>query len=177
MTNKIAAAALLIGGTAFAQYPSSPGYPNYNPNYSGAPNYQAGPYNSGPYDSSGAYQQPYDGQYDPGQPGYAAPAPPPAPAYAYQPPAPGPGYLWIDGFWNFAGGRYVWSNGYWTLPPYGGSYWVAPRYYGGRFYGGHWGGSGFVRHDNFRYTAPRGFDRGERGRSDFRGREGHGGRR
>ncbi len=38
---------------------------------------------------------------------------------------PGPGYYWVDGYWNFVGGRYAWVGGYWALPPYAGGYWVA----------------------------------------------------
>jgi len=181
MIKKMTTAALLIGGTAFAQYQADPGYPNYNanPNYNGDPSYQAGPYNATPYDNSGSYPQQYDGQYDPSQNGYAAAAPSPPPTYAYQPPAPGPNYIWINGFWNFTGGRYVWTNGYGALPPYAGGYWIAPRYYGGRFYAGHWGGSNYGGHEYFRndyrYNGPRSFERGiEHGRSDFRSREGHG---
>lgn len=51
-------------------------------------------------------------------------APRPVPIVAYRPPCPGPGY--------------VWANGYWARPPYVRSYWVAPRYYGGRYYRGYW---------------------------------------
>jgi hypothetical protein len=72
--------------------------------------------------------------------GYYAPAPPVAPAYAYRRPAiPGPGYVWVDGYYGFAGGHYRWVNGYWSRPPYAGAYWVAPRYHGGRYYAGYWG--------------------------------------
>jgi hypothetical protein len=119
-----------------------------------------------------------NGQYDNGQyptdPNYAgdpadeqgvyAPAPPPIPSYAYdRPPLPGPDYSWVDGYWNFAGGRYIWVRGYWGRPPYAGGYWVRPHYSGGRFFAGFWGGRsigvrGFVRNDyrySGRYSAPR----------------------
>ncbi len=77
--------------------------------------------------------------------GFRAPAPvpvyvaPPAPVVmAYMPPAPGPGYAWIGGYYAPVGPRWVWRTGYWAPRPYAGAAWVAPRYFGGRFYGGHW---------------------------------------
>lgn len=92
------------------------------------------------YEEGAAYDGEVEGQY--------APAPPPMPRYAYQrPPMPGPGHYWVDGYWNFRGGRYGWVNGYWMMPPYAGSYWVAPRYNNGRFFVGFWGGAnrGYAR--------------------------------
>jgi hypothetical protein len=65
-------------------------------------------------------------------------APPPAPVVAYAPPSPGYGYTWVGGYWYPAGPRWAWRGGYWARPPYARAYWVAPRYYGGRFYGGYW---------------------------------------
>jgi hypothetical protein len=65
-------------------------------------------------------------------------APPPAPVVAYAPPAPGPGYAWVGGYYAPVGPRWVWRGGYWARPPYARSYWVAPRYYGHRYYGGYW---------------------------------------
>jgi hypothetical protein len=70
-------------------------------------------------------------------PGYYAPPPPPPPA-AYMPPAPGPGYAWVDGYYYPVGPRYRWRTGYWAHRPYVGAYWVAPRYYGRRYYRGYW---------------------------------------
>lgn len=65
-------------------------------------------------------------------------APPPAPL-AYAPVAcPGPGDSWVGGYWYPAGGRYFWRGGYWARPPYVGARWIAPRYYGRRYYGGYW---------------------------------------
>ena len=71
--------------------------------------------------------------------GYYAyyPPPPPPPVY-YAPSYVRPGYTWIDGYWYPYGGRYAWRAGYWARPPYGGARWVAPRYYGRRYYGGYW---------------------------------------
>ena len=63
--------------------------------------------------------------------------PPPVVAYA-PPPAPGPGYAWVGGYWYPAGARYAWHAGYWARPPYRHAYWVAPRYYGHRYYPGRW---------------------------------------
>jgi WXXGXW repeat (2 copies) len=42
-------------------------------------------------------------------------APPPPPAEVIVA-APGPGYLWIGGYWGWAGGRHVWTPGRWTQP-------------------------------------------------------------
>ncbi len=38
------------------------------------------------------------------------------PVVAAVPPCPGPGYVFVDGFWNLAGGHRVWHNGYWRAP-------------------------------------------------------------
>ena len=70
--------------------------------------------------------------------GYYAPPPPPPPPAAYYAAAPGPGYSWVGGHWYPAGPRYAWHAGYWARPPYARAYWVAPRYYGHRYYGGYW---------------------------------------
>ncbi len=85
-----------------------------------------------------------------GTPGYYAPPPP---VVVYRPPMPAPGYVWIDGYYNGYG---AWTPGYWGYPPYSGAYWVAPRFYGGRYYNGYWGG-------------PRFYGRGYYGRPGFRG--------
>ena len=71
--------------------------------------------------------------------GYAY-APPPAyvPPAAYVAPAPGPNYAWVGGYWYPYGGHYAWRSGYWAPRPFYGAHWAAPRYYGGRYYGGHW---------------------------------------
>jgi hypothetical protein len=71
--------------------------------------------------------------------GYYAPAPPPVPVVPYVAPYPGLGYTWVGGYWYPAGGRYLWHAGYWAHPPFYGARWVAPRYYGHRYYGGYWG--------------------------------------
>ena len=65
-------------------------------------------------------------------------APPVAPVAAYVPAMPGPGYAWVNGYYYPVGARYAWRAGYWARPPYARAYWVAPRYYGGRYYGGYW---------------------------------------
>lgn len=74
--------------------------------------------------------------------GIGAPYPvytaPPPPMVAYAPPCPGPGYSWVSGYWYSVGPRWAWRGGYWTRPPYARAYWVAPRYYGGRYYRGFW---------------------------------------
>lgn len=77
---------------------------------------------------------------------------PPAPRVVrVRPNSPGPGYNFVDGYWYPQGNRYTWHNGYWTQPPYEGSNWVNPRYAGGMYYEGYWGGSqndGHLNHDH-----------------------------
>jgi hypothetical protein len=73
--------------------------------------------------------------------GYA-PAPivtyaPPPPPVAYVP-AVRPGYTWVSGYYYPVGRRWAWRPGYYARPPYARAYWVAPRYNGGRYYGGYW---------------------------------------
>ena len=65
-------------------------------------------------------------------------APPPPPPAAYVPAYPGPGFSWVAGYWAPVGSRWTWRPGYWARPPYARARWVAPRYFGGRFYGGYW---------------------------------------
>lgn len=38
---------------------------------------------------------------------------PPAPRVEVIGTAPSPGYVWIDGYWNWVGGRHVWVAGRW----------------------------------------------------------------
>jgi len=73
-----------------------------------------------------------------GGPGYVVAPRPPVAAY-YAPPAPRVGCSWVGGHYYRAGGRYQWRAGSWARPPYARSYWVAPRYHGGRYYNGYWG--------------------------------------
>lgn len=87
-----------------------------------------------------------------GGPRYAAPFA----VAAYRPVSPGPGYVWIDGYTDGYG---QWVNGYWALPPYGGAYWVAPRFVGGRFTAGFWGGERHFDRDDVRGREHNGFDR------------------
>ena len=72
-------------------------------------------------------------------PGYYAPPPVVAP-YAYAPVgvAPGFGYTWIAPYYYPVGAGWGWHAGYWARPPYVGARWMAPRFYGGRYYGGYW---------------------------------------
>lgn len=37
--------------------------------------------------------------------------------------APGAGYVWIGGYWGWAGGRHEWMPGFWERP-HPGYYWV-----------------------------------------------------
>jgi hypothetical protein len=66
-------------------------------------------------------------------------SPPPPPVVTYTPPCPGPEYRWVPGYYYPVGGRFAWHAGLWSRPPYGGAYWVAPRYYENRYYPGYWG--------------------------------------
>jgi hypothetical protein len=70
-------------------------------------------------------------------PVYVAAPPPPAPVVAYAGYAR-PGFTWVAGYYYPAGPRWYWHAGYWARPPYAHGYWVAPRYYGHRYYGGYW---------------------------------------
>jgi hypothetical protein len=76
--------------------------------------------------------------------GYVAPAPlyyAPMPAprvVTYVPPIPGPGYTWVGGYWYPSGASYAWRAGFWAPPAFAGARWVAPHYYGHRYYGGYW---------------------------------------
>ena len=75
--------------------------------------------------------------------------PPPAPRVLAVPASPGPGYTWVDGYWYPVGNHYKWHAGYYTRSPYEGARWVAPRYEGGMFYNGYWGGDrGRIEHDH-----------------------------
>jgi hypothetical protein len=77
--------------------------------------------------------------------GFGAPAPlrvyapPPAVPYvtSYMPLAQRPGYAWVDGYYAPVGAGYAWHAGYWAARPYPRAVWVAPRYYGHRYYGGY----------------------------------------
>lgn len=66
--------------------------------------------------------------------------PPPLVEYRGQPPAFG--YVWLEGYWNWAGIRYDWVPGRWVNPPPG-RIWVPRvwRHDGDRWHshGGHWG--------------------------------------
>lgn len=69
--------------------------------------------------------------------GYYAPPPPP-PAYYAPPLAPGYGYTWVGGYYYPVGPRWHWHADYWARPPYARARWIAPRYYGHRYYRGYW---------------------------------------
>ncbi|HEY8051889.1 MAG TPA: YXWGXW repeat-containing protein, partial [Steroidobacteraceae bacterium] len=71
-------------------------------------------------------------------------APPALPVYV-QPPCPAPGYMWIPGYWGWAGEDegYYWVPGTWALAPVVGFLWT-PGYWGwgeGAYFwhGGYWG--------------------------------------
>jgi WXXGXW repeat (2 copies) len=66
---------------------------------------------------------------------------PPAPVVEVRPAIPAPGYVWMDGYWNWEGGRHVWIPGRWVAPHPGyhwvGHHWVHERG-GWRLEEGHW---------------------------------------
>jgi len=43
-------------------------------------------------------------------------------------PRPGPGYVWLPGYYRWAGARYVWVPGRYEIPPRPGVVWVAPHW-------------------------------------------------
>jgi hypothetical protein len=53
---------------------------------------------------------------------------PPPPQYEVVGVAPGPGYVWIGGYYHWAGARWVWYGGHYERPPHPGARWVAARY-------------------------------------------------
>jgi hypothetical protein len=68
-----------------------------------------------------------------GGPVYAEPQPiivrqaPPPPPVERVVAAPGPGYVWIPGYYDWAGNRWAWRSGHWERPPRQGAVWVPPR--------------------------------------------------
>jgi hypothetical protein len=66
---------------------------------------------------------------------------PPAPYAEVYGAAPMAGGVWINGYWNWGGGRYAWRPGYWSPPRPGYHYrphrWV-PHRHGYRLDGGRW---------------------------------------
>jgi hypothetical protein len=82
----------------------------------------------------------HDYGYDPA-PAVTVYAAPPVPLIEYRGLPPAFGYVWLDGYWNWGGGRYDWVPGRWVSPPPG-RIWV-PRVWrrdGERWHahGGHW---------------------------------------
>ncbi len=59
--------------------------------------------------------------------GYATVAPPPLRMEVYDV-APRPGFVWIGGYWRWAGSDYAWTPGRWVRPPRRGAVW-APGYW------------------------------------------------
>ncbi len=71
--------------------------------------------------------------------------PPPDPIPEIRPPAPAWGYVWIGGYWDWAGVDWTWNGGYW-VPQRSGVLYVAPRFVfiDGRpvYYRSYWAGPG-----------------------------------
>ncbi|HOB68016.1 hypothetical protein [Ottowia sp.] len=84
------------------------------------------------------YNDPYGG---PTQTVYA-PVAPPAPYYEVQPALPYPGAIWINGYWNWSGGRHVWTPGRYERPRPGYHYqnprWSQGPRGGWQLHGGGW---------------------------------------
>jgi hypothetical protein len=53
---------------------------------------------------------------------------PPAPRVEVIGVAPGPGFVWVRGYYRWAGGAYLWVPGRWARPPYAGAVWVPGRW-------------------------------------------------
>lgn len=53
---------------------------------------------------------------------------PPPPVVETRVAAPGPDFVWISGYWDWAGGRHVWIGGRWERPPQGAHAWTEPRW-------------------------------------------------
>ncbi|MCE5327436.1 MAG: hypothetical protein LLG01_13595 [Planctomycetaceae bacterium] len=66
----------------------------------------------------------------PCDPGGVEVPPPPAPLAESIPTVPNPGgdYVWVPGFWDWAGSDYQWVCGSWVIPPGTARVWVPPRY-------------------------------------------------
>ena len=66
---------------------------------------------------------------------------PPAPRIEVVPVAPHVDFVWLDGYWNWNGGRHVWVGGHWE-PPHRGYVWVPhawiPVHGGYQHLEGHW---------------------------------------
>jgi hypothetical protein len=92
---------------------------------------------SAPLGACVVYGDPYNGYYV----GAVAPVAPPAPQVEIYGAPPTPGFLWIGGYWNWAGGRHVWVRGHWEAPRAGYHYvahsWVH-RGDGWHLARGHW---------------------------------------
>jgi hypothetical protein len=78
---------------------------------------------------------------DQGGPIVVAPMAPPPPQAEVMIAAPAPGYIWIGGYWGWAGGRHVWTPGRWVAPRPG-YHWVPRRWVQGpggwHQHGGYW---------------------------------------
>jgi WXXGXW repeat (2 copies) len=81
----------------------------------------------------------------PARPYYAVEGPvavaPPPPREEYIGVAPALGYVWLGGYWGWAGGRHEWVGGRWEAPRQG-YHWVPHQWRqeggGWRLHQGHW---------------------------------------
>lgn len=55
------------------------------------------------------------------------PVEPPPPFRAPRPHQPSRAHVWLDGYWDWDGGRYFWQPGRWAVPPQG-QVWEAHRW-------------------------------------------------
>lgn len=85
---------------------------------------------------------------------------PPPPRYVQV--TPRAGYVWIDGRWDYRGGRYVWLDGRWERErsgyAYTQGYWQR-RGRGHVWVEGRWSAGGSVRRDRDRDGVPNRYDR------------------
>ncbi len=52
--------------------------------------------------------------------------------------SPGPGFVWVPGYWDWAGASYVWVAGAWVRPPFLHARWESPRWRRHHYYRGRW---------------------------------------
>ena len=78
----------------------------------------------------------------PDEAGVYVAAGPPTPPYEDVVVQPGPEYVWVPGYYAYAGGSYLWVSGTWRVPPSGYHRWVSAHWEhqnrGWHLVRGHW---------------------------------------
>lgn len=79
---------------------------------------------------------------------------PPAARYQRRGHRPGPDYVWVNGSWDWDGGRYRWIEGRWERPIEARATWIPARYIrttrGYIYEPGHWSNQQVVVNDDIR---------------------------